>query len=451
MVNSHINFRYAKSIEDFRKEIKRFRKLISNNDFIYGGYFSDANFKEKLVVNKVFLDFLCYDIPMVILRNDLHSCVLNSTAIEILNVDNILWKSPPEESLKDENGNLTGEFRENAFTYIRNAVPKKSLEAKSDILKNQIEKLHKFGVAGVSDITFVEDLEIYKFLLNKNELNLKIDSRLPYEEFNNRLKYEKEFEAFSQYIKFKSFKAFYDGSLSSETAYFKNNYKNKNHRGIRTNLAEDGELAAFTHLICNLGYQPSIHAIGDEAVSEVLDIFNDVLWLNPSKEKYKLRIEHAQHIDPFDFDKFDKDNIILSVQPAHLWFDVPIALEKLDNPETTHNYKKLFDKGIRVCFGTDSPVVTENPFETIYYAMTRKVEGYPFGFYPENCFDLVSCLQAYTFNNAYASYDELGRGNIEIGKAADLIVMKDDLFIMNENEIRNAEVEMTYFNGKRVY
>jgi len=346
---------------------------------------------------------------------------------------------------------LTGEFNENAFTFIRTSVPQKSVSEKALILKKEIQNLYKFGIVAVSDITFVENLEIYMNLLEKNELNLKIDSRLPYEEFGNRLKYEKEFSEYKKWIKFNSYKAYYDGSLSSETAFFKSDYNNKNHNGVRTDSAESGELAAYTHLICEAGYQPSIHAIGDKAVSEVLDIFNDVEWLNPVKGKKRYRIEHAQHIDPSDFDKFNKDSVIVSVQPAHLWFDSKIAVEKIINPETTHNYKKLIDKGIKVCFGTDFPVVTENPFETIYYAMTRKVEGYPDGFYPENCIALESCLEAYTINNAYASFDENERGNLEAGKAADIIVIEEDIFKLNSDEIRDAEVKMTFLNGSRMY
>ena len=147
---------------------------------------------------------------------------------------------------------------------------------------------------------------------------------------------------------------------------------------------------------------------------------------------------------------FSEQNVIASVQPAHLYSDAKVAMDKVKDIKTTHNYKKLMDKGVKVCFGTDFPIVNENPFETIYYAMTRKADVMDKEFIGEYKIDLESCLEAYTINNAYASFQDNIRGNIRIGKKADLIVL-DDLFTMNPDEIREVKVDMTYFNGNRVF
>src|SRR4030095_9028243 len=120
----------------------------------------------------------------------------------------------------------------------------------------------------------------------------------------------------------------------------------------------------------------------------------------------RYRIEHAQHICEKDFQRFKDLNVIASVQPSHLFSDAKTASEILEDYETEHNYKKLFDIGAKVCFGTDFPVVNESPFETIYYAMTRKTEDFKDGFVPENKISLEDCLEAYTANNAYASFEE---------------------------------------------
>jgi predicted amidohydrolase YtcJ len=165
----------------------------------------------------------------------------------------------------------------------------------------------------------------------------------------------------------------------------------------------------------------------------------------------RFRIEHAQHINKKDYPKFKKLNAIVSVQPSHLNFDANLAKEKIEDLNSTHRFKPLIDDGVTVCFGTDFPVVSENPFETIYYAMTRKVEGFPEGFNKEYNLDLETCLKAYTINNAYASYDEKKRGSITEGKDADIIVVQDDLYLIEPDKIKNSKVEMTYLNGKRVF
>ena len=83
--------------------------------------------------------------------------------------------------------------------------------------------------------------------------------------------------------------------------------------------------------------------------------------------------------------------------------------------------------------------------------MTRKVKGFEDGFVPENNIPLVECLEAYSINNAFATYDENERGTLEVGKDADIIVMKNNLFEMTGDEIRDAKVYKTYFAGEKIY
>ena len=165
----------------------------------------------------------------------------------------------------------------------------------------------------------------------------------------------------------------------------------------------------------------------------------------------RIRLEHIQHVQEKDLYRFKMLDVISSVQPAHLFFDAKIANMNIEKPETTHIFKKLIDRGNRICFGTDFPVVPENPFENIYVAMTRNAIDYPNGFNTDLCLDLITCLEAYTINNAYASYEENIKGSIKEGKYADLIVLDRDLFNVDAKDIKNAAVETTFINGKIVY
>ncbi|MBK8550769.1 MAG: amidohydrolase family protein [Ignavibacteria bacterium] len=282
--------------------------------------------------------------------------------------------------------------------------------------------------------------------MEENKLLLRVDSRLPFTEFYNLKKYQEEFSGISDLIKFNSLKAFYDGSLSSRTALMHSNYKNADHNGIKTEFVNTGEFEKLSFEIDEAGYQMSVHAIGDKAVTELLDL-NEELIRKFGKRDRRFRIEHAQHIRENDLHRFKELNIIASVQPTHLFSDAKTAMEILEDYKIEHNYKKLFDIGAEVCFGTDFPVVGESPFETIYYAMTRKANGFENGFVTENSISLVDCLEAYTINNAFATYDEKERGSLEVGKVADLVIMEDDLFEMTGDEIKDAKVLETYFGG----
>ncbi|MEO6695587.1 MAG: amidohydrolase family protein, partial [Ignavibacteria bacterium] len=287
-------------------------------------------------------------------------------------------------------------------------------------------------------------------MLKKNKLFLRIDSRLPFSEFANISKYKTEFEKLTDKIKFNSLKAFYDGSLSSKTAYMNENYKNSNHNGIRTEYVNSGEFIKAIFEIDKAGFQSSVHAIGDKAVSELLDLNRELINKNGKRDR-RFRIEHAQHINEKDFKRFKDLNVIASVQPSHLFSDAKTSLEILQDPALEHNYKRLIDTGARVCFGTDFPVVSENPFETIYYAMTRNAGGFDNGFFPENRIPLSDCLESYTMQNAYATFEEEIRGNLEVGKFADIAILENDIFEMSPKDILNEKVIMTYFNGARVF
>lgn len=448
LVNAQLNLRNAETINDFVAGIREYRKK-TGDSWIYGGYFSFSNFKEEILLSKSFLDEICDDVPVIISRFDLHSAFANSKALELSGILNRENEFTSEEIVK-QNGIVTGELHERARDFVLDRIPPASLDDRMSIVLKQISVLHSYGITAISDITLNEDLEIYKELIKNEKLSLWVDSRLPFTEYRNLEKHRKEFSQLSDKIKFNSLKAFYDGTLSGKTGYMHSNYKNTDQNGIKTEYVNSGDFLKDAFEIDKAGFQMSVHAIGDKSVTELLDLNEELNSKNGLRDR-RFRIEHAQHIQKSDFQRFKDLNIIASVQPAHLFSDAKTSSEILSDYSTEHNYKKLFDIGARVCFGTDFPVVGESPFETIHFAISRKAEGFPDGFLIENRISLIDCLYAYTYENAYATFDESERGNLQIGKVADITVLEDDLFTIPEDEIINVKVSMTYFNGKQVY
>ena len=450
LVNSEVNLRYSSTQKDFAGTINDYKNKLTKGDWIVGGYFSEANFTEDITINKDFIDNICSDVPVVLFRTDIHSLVCNSLALEKVDLQNHLCEFTNDEVIRDKNNNLTGELKEKGMYFVIGALPKITIEEKKEILKKQINKLHSLGITSVTDISWREDLDVYKALLEDNNLNLKINSVIPFEEIDSVNDYKKEFAEYKPFIRFGALKAFYDGSLSSHTALFFDNYKGTDKNGIRTEQVTSGKLKELAYKIDLAGCQLVIHVIGDLAVSEALDLIEEIRNTNPLWDR-RVRLEHIQHVQEKDLYRFKMLDVISSVQPAHLYFDARVATQSIQNPETTHVFKKLIDDGNRVCFGTDFPVVTENPFDTIHSAMTREAVGYPDGFNTGMCLDLVTCLEAYTINNACASYEENTKGSIREDKYADLIVVDRDIFSISAKDIKNAVVETTFINGRIVY
>ena len=447
IVNSEVNLRSAATKQEFIDIIRKY--AVASEGWIQGGYFADAGLKEKVIIDRKFLDEICPDRPMFISRFDYHSAIVNSKVIEEIGLESKKGVFPKSDLVEDKNGELTGEVKEDARTYIWQSIPKWSIAKQAWALKEEISRLHSMGITFVSDITLPEDLDVYNDLLSRSELKIFIDSRLPFNEILNIDEHKKRFSVFKDNIKFQSLKAFYDGSLSSETAYFHENYTGTNHSGSRTEFVNSGDFLKYAELIDLAGYRMSVHAIGDKAVTELLDL-NEYLRDRLGIKDRRFRIEHAQHVIEQDLDRFKKLDVIASVQPWHLFSDAKTALAKVKYPETTHNYKRLLDRGVCVCFGTDFPIVGENPLENIYYAMTRKAEGLDEEFYPELRMSLEECLTCYTVNNAYASGEDNRRGRLKEGFIADVVVI-ENLFELSPSEIKEAKVSMTFSNGERVF
>jgi hypothetical protein len=418
--------------------------------WVTGGYFTESDFAQNFIIDRYFIDDAAPDIPVYLSRIDLHSAVINSKAIELSGIKNKLNDFSKDEIILDAKGEMTGEIKERAMEFVYNAIPKVSPEVLAGYVIDEIKYMNSLGITHVTDITLPEDLDAYRILFEKYSPEIFINSVLPFESFNEFHKLKFPLEKFGDKIQFCSFKAFYDGSLSSQSAYFKDNYKNSENCGSVTEIVKSGDFERIGMEIDEAGYQILVHAIGDRAVKETLD-FAEKLVTKHGRPDRRFRIEHCQHILPEDIKRFAELNVIASVQPAHLYVDAAVAEEKLNDTSTLHSYKKILaEKGILI-FGTDFPVAPENPFETIYYAMSRKTAAYPDGFNKPLSLDLVSCLTAYTANNAYAAFQDSKFGKLEKGYEANFIVLDNDIFKAKINEIKDTKVEKTFYKGKLIY
>jgi predicted amidohydrolase YtcJ len=202
------------------------------------------------------------------------------------------------------------------------------------------------------------------------------------------------------------------------------------------------------------GLQLCIHAIGDQAISIVLDQFEEVVRANGARDR-RLRIEHAQHVAPKDFARFARLGVIASVQPYHAiddgrWAESRIGSERA---KTTYAFRRFLDSGVRLALGTDWYVAPLDPMETLYAAVTRAtLDGkHPGGWIPEQKISLVEAIEAYTLGSAYAEFQESEKGDVARGKLADLVILSEDVFAVPPERIRQVTVDTTIVGGKVVY
>jgi len=201
------------------------------------------------------------------------------------------------------------------------------------------------------------------------------------------------------------------------------------------------------------GYQLCVHAIGDRANRETLDLFEAAFKAHPDKKDVRWRIEHAQHLSLADIPRFGRLGVIASMQGIHCTSDaifVPARLGAKRSEEGAYVWQKLMKTGAVIANGTDAPVEDVDPIANFYATVTRRLaDGSTF--YPDQRMSREEALRSYTRNGAFAAFQEGSKGSLTVGKLADITVLSKDILTVPEEEIRNARVDYTIVGGKVLY
>jgi predicted amidohydrolase YtcJ len=200
-------------------------------------------------------------------------------------------------------------------------------------------------------------------------------------------------------------------------------------------------------------YQLCVHAIGDRANRETLDIFEKAFKANPAKKDVRWRVEHAQHIDAADIPRFGKLGVIASMQGVHCTSDAPYVLARLGPKraeEGAYVWQKLMKSGAVVTNGTDAPVEDVDPIASYYATVTRRLSNGT-TFFPDQRMSRIEALRSYTIQPAYAAFEEQVKGSLKVGKLADVTVLSKDIMTVPDQEIPTATVAYTIVGGKVLY
>ncbi|HET7176536.1 MAG TPA: amidohydrolase [Gammaproteobacteria bacterium] len=244
-----------------------------------------------------------------------------------------------------------------------------------------------------------------------------------------------------------------DGALGTHTAWFLKPYDDlPTSTGV--NVTTPADIRRIADIAIKDHYQVSVHAIGDRANREVLDVFQAEFAAHPEAKDLRWRIEHAQHLDPTDIPRFGKLHVIASMQSIHACSDAPYVVKRLGEQRAeqgAYMWRALMDSGAMIVNGTDVPVEDENPIPNFYCAVTRRAKKDGTPFFPAQVMTRDEALRSYTSNNAYAMFQEDELGSLKIGKRADITVLSQDILTVPEGDIPATQVAYTIVGGKLVY
>jgi hypothetical protein len=409
------------------------------------------------------LDRVSPDNPVILTHASGHATFANAKAMALAGITKDTPNPPGGEILKDAQGDPIGVFRETASGLLgraertaRDKMTPAEIEAEArkviqlandECLENGITTFHDAGVS-------FRTVDLYKQVAQEGKLGVRLYVMV--REGNaslaaNLAKYRTIGFA-DDHVTLRTIKVSIDGALGPRGAWLLDPYTDlPTSTGLNTTPVASAQETARLALQHN--YQLAIHAIGDRANRELLNIYETAFKTAPNLRDLRWRDEHAQHLSLADIPRFAALGVIPAMQGVHCTSDAPYVLARLGPKraeEGAYVWQKLMKTGAVISNGTDAPVEDVDPIESYYATVTRRLKDGSV-FFGDQKMTRVDALKSYTINGAYAAFEENIKGSLKVGKLADVTVLSKDILTVPDDEIRSAKVLYTIVGGKVLY
>jgi predicted amidohydrolase YtcJ len=452
-----VQLRDAKSPQEFTQRIADFAGRSEPGEWITGGTWDHTNWGGELP-RRDWIDAVTPENPVWVARLDGHMALANSVALDLAGVDADTPEVTGGEIVRGADSRPTGVLKDNAMRLVQKVMPEPTAEQLDRYLDAAMRYVAENGVTTVHDM-FADDLDswlslaTYRRAESDGRLITRIYAVMPLVEWQKLRDDIALHGRGNEWLRTGGVKGFMDGSLGSHTAAFLEPYTDTpGESGFLLDPLDD--IRAWITFADAAGLQPIVHAIGDKAIRDLLDIYHDIENEDGDRGR-RFRIEHAQHIHPDDMPRFEIQNVIASMQPYHAiddgrWADDVIGEERA---KTTYAFKSLIDSGAHVAFGSDWYVAPANPLYGIYAAVTRRTldDANPDGWVPQQKVTVEQALRAYTYEGAFASFEEDRKGMLKVGMLADMALIDRDLTAIVPETLRDAKILKTIVGGRVVF
>jgi predicted amidohydrolase YtcJ len=448
-----VNLREAASPEEFARILQEHAGTVPPGTWILGGDW-DHELWGGTLPDRSWIDQVTPEHPVFVTRLDWHMALANTLALELAGIGPEAPDPAGGEIVRDPHGRLSGVLKDEAMSLVYAVIPEPSDASRDSALTAAMRHAASLGVTGVHDMGDWEGLATYRRARKRGDLTLRVRAFVPLSTVDRLAEFvAAERGTGDEWLSWGGLKGFVDGSLGSSTALFYEPYLDaRDTRGLTvTPLAELEEAVRRADAA---GLQVAIHAIGDRANAELLDLYAEVFDGAPERDR-RYRIEHAQHLRPEDYDRFAGLGVIPAMQPYHAIDDGRWAERKIGpaRAASTYAFKSLVDAGARPAFGSDWTVGPLDPLLGVYAAVTRRtLDGaHPEGWIPRQKLAVSEALTGYTRDAARAGFAEARVGRLAPGLLADLVVIDRSPFEVEPSELKDLQIEMTVVGGQTVY
>jgi predicted amidohydrolase YtcJ len=437
------------SWEEAVERVKVFAAAHPELAWIEGRGWDQNKWPGKKYPTNALLNTLFPNTPVVLQRVDGHAAIANQKAFDMAGVKP--GQTIVGGEVETKNGVLTGVLIDNATDLVYGSIPAVTKQTYTQWLQAAQQNCFEQGLTTVTDCGLdMSDINIIDTLQQEGKINMRLFAMLS-DNPQNLTAYLQRGPYKTDKLFVNGFKVYADGALGSRGACLLHNYEDrKDWTGFL--LANISHYDSLASVLAASKFQMCTHAIGDSANRQILNIYNKYLQKGNDR---RWRIEHAQVVNPADFNLFGAAAIVPSVQPTHATSDMYWAAERLGNERMkgAYAYKQLMDQNGWIPLGTDFPVEDISPFKTFLASVGRvDAKGFPEGgFQYENALSREQTIRGMTIWAAKASFLEKEVGSLEAGKKADFIILAQDLMQVPVNKILDTKVVATFSGGKKVF
>ena len=464
-----LDLREARTWDDIVAQVGRAAKQAKPGEWIVGRGWHQSKWDHAPEPNvegfplHASLDQVSPNNPVLLTHASGHAAFVNGKAMEVAGVTRDTKDPQGGEILKDKAGSPTGLLRERAQQLAGGAhsawearrTPEERTAQQRRAIDVAIDESLSKGITTFEDAgSPFSTVDTLKAMAEKHELRMRIWMmlRTSNEELAPQLDRYRMLGAGGNFLTVRAIKRQIDGALGSRGAWLLEPYTDKpDSSGLNTE--DPADIRKTAELAIQHGFQLCVHAIGDRANREVLDIFEQTFRAHPDKKDLRWRVEHAQHLNAADIPRFGQLGVIAAMQGVHCTSDAPYVLLRLGAKraeEGAYVWQKLMKSGAIVGNGTDAPVEDVSPLASFYASVSRKLKDGSV-FYPDQRMSREEALRSYTWNNAYAAFEEKVKGSLEAGKLADITVLSRDIMTIPEDQIMSTDVVYTIVGGKVAY
>jgi predicted amidohydrolase YtcJ len=454
-----LDFRNTTSYDQIVEMVHQAAAKARPGEWILGRAWDQNRWPEKVFPTSDRLDAAAPDNPVYLTRVDGHAGLANHKALAAGGVTRDSRAPEGGEIIRDKDGNPTGVLVDNAKELVESKIPPPTREQVVEQMLLADKECRHLGLTMIGDAGVPGQLieEGYKPLVDSGKLQTRIYAMLSgtLDELRPYFQHGPIEDYHDYHLVVRAIKQYADGALGSYGAALLAPYSDRPEtRGLLVTSPE--ELYEKTLAASKAGFQTCIHAIGDRANREVLDIFERVEKEVPSARQLRMRVEHAQILNAQDIPRFARLNVIASMQPTHATSDMPWVPARLGVDrmyEGAYVWRKILQTGATIASGSDFPVEEPNPMYGFYAAITRQDRNGnpPGGWMPDQKMTRQEALESFTINAAYAEHLEYELGSLEAGKLADFVVLSRDIMTAAPPDILTTRVLKTVTGGRIVY